>query len=123
MFILKKKKLGTPSIKLGTPLIKKKKYIYIYIYIFVLLSSPGKKNCNRTRGKPTNSQKISMDGKPNIKPMTSPTDGSKPSNPQILTKKKKNLTKYIEIRSGLKIETKLKTLSLSLSLKKSLKLF
>ena len=33
-------------------------------------------------------------GKPNIKPMTSPTDGSKPSKPQILKKKKKkkNLT-------------------------------
>ena len=45
-----------------------------------------KKNGIRTRGKPTDSQKISTDGKP----MTSPTDSSKPSNPWILQKKKKN---------------------------------
>ena len=35
---------------------------------------------------------------------SSPIDGSKPSNPQILKKKKRkeNLTKYTEIRSSLK---------------------
>ena len=48
-----------------------------------------KKNGIRTRGKPTDSQKISTDGKPT----TSPTDSSKPSNPRILNqKKKKTLT-------------------------------
>ena len=44
-----------------------------------------KKNGIRTRGKPTDSQKLSTDGKPT----TSPTDSSKPSNPRILNQKKK----------------------------------
>ena len=48
-----------------------------------------KKNGIRTRGKPTDSQKISTDGKPTTSPTTSPTDGSKPSNPRILNQKKK----------------------------------
>ena len=50
-----------------------------------------KKNCNRASGKPMDSKKTT-NGKPNIKPTTSPTDYKGSKDTDSLKKKKKKHT-------------------------------
>ena len=79
MFTLKKK-LGTPSIKIMNTL-KFKKRKKNYLFYFQAKKKKAKKNflnseeknCNRASNKPTDFQRKTTGGKPNIKPTASPT--------------------------------------------------